>query len=327
MSVARPHRRPAAAAVPREARASAASVRSIAPHRSEQVHRLRPVVGGVPEELRIEGRERPRPGGPPGARRRERRPGPRRGRAGRPSDDLGPQDGPHRAEGAEERRRRSTGRPGGRRRGRCASGENATAGRPILRPISIQLGSSPVSAQRRLEQQVGHPEGERHRGQADESPAERGQRRGRGLGGSGHEDRPILDPQAARRLPARGSDQPTRSLVQMTHRRRGVEPIPFQRQQAEATWQSRRRMSAWRGGCSEGFSRSCAVADRLAAPFTRATPGGPRPLDLGRPARRLALDRSAAFFRIRSPRTRAVNVRDFVDTVNISGQVVIQRPC
>ena len=168
------------------------------PPQEQQEHRLRPVVGGVPEELRIEGRD----GGG-----EEARPAPEGESAGPAhdgheegaEDDLGPEDGPHRAEGAEERAdevrvdRGVEDEVAAQRRERHRRPPDPAAD---LDPARLVAGQ----ARSRLEQQIGHPEGERHRGQGGESPARRGLRRGRGLGGSGHEDRPILDRPAARRV-------------------------------------------------------------------------------------------------------------------------------
>ena len=169
------------------------------PPQEQQEQRLRPVVGGVPEELRIEGRDGGGEEARPGARRRERRPGPRRGRAGR-RGRPGPTGRPASCRRRGRARRRSTGRPGGRRRGRCAAARTP--------PPAARSGgrSRSSSARRRSGAQRGSRSriGATRRASATAVRTTRARpsgahRRGRGLGGRGHEDRPILDRPAALR--------------------------------------------------------------------------------------------------------------------------------
>ena len=233
-------------------------------------------MGGVPEDLGIGGR---------GSRGQEAHPAPE-GESADPShdrdeqgaeDDLGPQDGPHRAEGPEERadevriHRRVEDEVAAQRRERHRRPPDPPAD---LDPARLVAGQGAG----RLEEQIGHPEGQRHRSQDGKGPDRRGQRRGRGLGGSGHEDRPILDRPAARRpVSANDSRSPGQGAATIRSSKR--------RQHGRAGFGCRRG-----GAAAAGTPHPPAHRDRLALPVRGPRQVLLRQLDLGGLSPGLALD-------------------------------------
>ncbi len=233
----------------------------------KQVHRLRPVVRGVPDELGVErgrGRgEKARPA-PEGESAGPAHDGDEQG----PEEDLGPQDGLHRAEGTEERAdeirvdRGIEDEVAPERRERHCRPRDPPA---QLDPAGLVAGQGAE----RLERQVGGPDEEGGQGEEGEGSPGRGLRRGRIRQGLAHGNPRDSSPNDSA-LPSR---------------RAATIPGITRRQHGGAGGRGRGG-----GQAAAGAPHAPAHRDRVALPLR-----GPREvllgqLDLGRLPRGLALD-------------------------------------